>query len=79
MIMTKKVMFSLPNQLVARMKASIPQRERSKVLALLLEKEINEREQKLYLSAKELEENAGLRKEMVTWESEFDQDGLDDV
>ena len=77
--MTAKVMFSFPDQLVVRMKAAIPQRERSKVLAMLLEKEISAREQRLYLSAKELEESAGLRKEMVAWDSEFGQDGLDDV
>ena len=77
--MTAKVMFSFPDQLVSRMKAAIPQRERSKVLAILLEKEISAREQSLYLCAKELEESPGLRKEMAAWDSEFGQDGLDDV
>lgn len=77
--MTAKVMFSFPDQLVSRMKAAIPQRERSKVLAVLLEKEISARERSLYLCAKEFEESSGLKDEMATWENEFDQDGLDDV
>jgi len=74
--MTAKVMFSFPDQLVARMKAVIPPRERSKVIALLLENEINSREQDLYLCAKELEECSGLKEEMAIWDKEFGQDGL---
>lgn len=76
--MTAKVMFSFPDQLVARMKVAIPQRDRSKVLAALLEKEISAREKSLYLCARELEESSGLRKEMATWNNEFGQDGLED-
>ncbi len=74
-----KVMFSFPDQLVARMKAAIPQRERSKVLARLLENEISKREQSLFLCAKELEESKGLKEEMAAWDKEFGQDGLEDV
>lgn len=77
--MSAKVMFSFPDQLVARMKAAIPQRERSRVIAVLLEKEIRMREQSLYLRAKILEENKGLKEEMATWDNEFGQDGLEDV
>ena len=77
--MSSKVMFSLPDQLVSRMKAAIPARERSKVAAALFEKEISAREQKLYLCAKELEESPGLKEEMETWDNEFGQDGLKDV
>ena len=76
--MTAKVMFSFPDQLVSRMRASIPSRERSRVVADLLEKEISAREQKLYQCAKELEENVELRSEMALWDSEFSNDGLDD-
>lgn len=77
--MTAKVMFSFPDKLVARMKAAIPPRERSRVLAVLLENEISKREQKLYACAKEFEENAGLRTEMAGWDNEFGEDGLEDV
>lgn len=77
--MTAKVMFSFPDKLVIRMKAAIPQRERSKVLAALLEQEIAKREQRLFTAAKELEESKGLKEEMAAWDSEFTEDGLDDV
>lgn len=74
-----KVMFSFPDQLVMRMKAAIPSRERSKVLARLLEKEIAKREQHLFTCAKELEESKGLKEEMKVWDDEFGRDGLDNV
>ena len=77
--MTSKVMFSFPDRLVIRMKASIPQRERSKVIATLLEKEINAREKGLFMRAQMLEESAGLKEEMGTWDNEFGQDGLENV
>ncbi|HEX4044584.1 MAG TPA: hypothetical protein VHZ76_02840 [Gammaproteobacteria bacterium] len=75
--MTIKVMFSFPDQLVVRMKVAIPQRERSKVIAAFLEKEISARETKLYLCAKELEESSGLKNEMAIWDDAFGQDGLE--
>lgn len=74
-----KVMFSLPNQLVMRMKTAIPARERSKVLARLLENEIKAREQHLFLCAVELQQCKGLTKEMENWDGEFGGDGLDNV
>jgi hypothetical protein len=77
--MTHKVMFSLPNQLVIRMKATIPARERSKIAAALLEKEISAREKSLYLCAKELESCTELKEEMSVWDNDFGQDGLDNV
>ena len=58
-----KVMFSFPDKLVLRMKAVIPARERSKVLADLLEQEIKIREKHLYTCGKELEESKGLKEE----------------
>ena len=76
--MSAKVMFSFPDQLVVRMRAMIPTRERSKVIAILLEKEIASREKSLFLCAKSLEESTGLNNEMAVWENEFSQDGLDD-
>ena len=77
--MTVKVMFSLPDQLVSRMKSAIPARERSKVAALLFEKEIKAREQALYHCAEELEKNKDLLNEIAQWDSEFSEDGLKDV
>lgn len=77
--MTAKVMFSLPDQLVSRMKASIPAGECSKVAAALLEKEILVREMALYHCAKELESCLAAQDEVTIWENEFGNDGLDDV
>lgn len=74
-----KVMFSLPDQLVSRMRAAIPPRERSKVAAALFEIEISAREKNLYLCAKELEECTELKEEITTLDKEFGQDGLKDV
>ncbi|HLB56864.1 MAG TPA: hypothetical protein VJK30_06025 [Coxiellaceae bacterium] len=76
--MTAKVMFSFSDQLVARMRAIIPARERSKVIAALLEKEIIAREKNLFLCAKSLEESTALNAEIETWDTEFNRDGLDD-
>jgi hypothetical protein len=74
-----KVMFSMPDELYSRLKATIPARERSKVAAVLFEKEINQREHALYLSAKELEDSKSLREEMVVWNNDFGGDGLENV
>ncbi len=76
--MTVKIMVFLPDQLVVRMKSVIPVIERNKVVAAILEKEIIARENGIYFCAKELEANEGVRKEMVAWDGEFGQDGLDD-
>lgn len=74
-----KVMISLPDSLIERMKASIPTGERSHVLAELLEKEIEARESQLYARALELESNKELRTEMQAWDQTFGNDGLDNV
>lgn len=78
-ILMSKVMFSLPDELVFRMKSVIPAGERSEVLANLLDKEIKAREDNLYNRAAELEACVGLRREMAEWDAGFSQDGLDDV
>ncbi len=74
--MTAKVIFSLPDQLVIRMKVAIPARDRSKVIAVLLEREIVAREQSLYRCAREFEASSDLKDEMITWGNEFGRDGL---
>ena len=50
------------------MKAVIPPRQRSKVVADLLEKEVRRREQKLYESALAVEQDEQLQAEMAEWE-----------
>lgn len=74
-----KVMFSLPDKLVIRMKATISVGERSKLVAEILSKEIEAREEGFYKLAMKLEANRGLGQEMEVWDAEFGEDGLDDA
>ncbi len=70
-----KILISLPAQLVSRMRAAIPHRGRSEVVAHLIEQEIVKREKTLYECAAAVEKDPALRSEM----KEFDvtlQDGL---
>jgi hypothetical protein len=63
-----KVLFSLSDSLYARMKAVIPARQRSKVVADLLEEEIRRREQELYECALAVEQDEQLQVEMAEWD-----------
>ena len=73
-----KIIFSLPDNLIARMKTSIPVDERNHVLIRLLEQEIAMREQTIYQHALLLEANKELRDEMIKWDNNFIDDGLDE-
>jgi hypothetical protein len=63
-----KVLVSLSDELYARMQAVIPSRQRSKVVAGLLEKEIRRREQELYECALAVEQDHQLQAEMADWD-----------
>lgn len=71
-----KVLISMPDQLANRMRAAIPARQRSKVIAHLIEEEIVRREQSLYECAAEVERDSSLNDEMKDWDATL-QDGLD--
>lgn len=73
----QKVLFSLPDGLVARLRAGIPSKQRSKVVASLLEQELEKRERALYQCALDVEADAALREEMKDWET-TSGDGIDD-
>ncbi|ABA56547.1 MULTISPECIES: hypothetical protein [Nitrosococcus] len=64
----QKVLFSLPPDLVARMRASIPPKQRSQVIARLLAQELEKREQALYQCALEVEADDALGEEMKDWD-----------
>jgi len=64
----QKVLISLPNSLASRMKTLIPQRQRSKVISKLIEKEIQRREESLFKTACEVEKDDALNKEMKDWD-----------
>jgi hypothetical protein len=72
----EKVLISLPDELAVRMRATIPQRQRSKTITYLIEKEVTKREQLLYECAVSVEKDTALHKEMVDWEITF-EDGID--
>jgi hypothetical protein len=63
-----KVLVSLSDDLFARMQAVIPPRQRSKVVAALLEKEVRRRERELYECALAVEKDEQLQSEMVDWD-----------
>ena len=63
-----KVLISLPDELGARMQAVIPTRQRSKIIAALLEEEIKRRERELYECALAVEQDEQLNAEMADWD-----------
>ena len=72
----QKILVSVPDNLVERMKAVIPPGQRSKILAELLEDEIARRETELYQCALEVEKDQALNKEMEDWSTTVG-DGID--
>ena len=72
-----KVLISIPDQVASRMRAAIPQRQRSKVIARLIEQEVERREQELYQCALAVEQDTALNEEMKEWDVTL-QDGLHD-
>lgn len=71
-----KMLISVPDQLAIRMKSAIPQRQRSRVIVQLLEKEIDKREKALYECALAVEKDEALHREMKNWDATL-QDGLE--
>jgi len=73
-----KVLISIPDNLVYRMRVAIPVRKRSKILTCLIEKEIEQREKNLYACALEVEKDKTLNKEMKSWDITI-KDGLKEL
>ena len=74
----QKVIVSIPDDLIDRMKAVIPPRQRSKILTKLLEDEVKTREAKLYQCARKVESDQSLNAEMEDWNATIG-DGIDDL
>ncbi|MDR3492089.1 MAG: hypothetical protein P4M12_08630 [Gammaproteobacteria bacterium] len=72
-----KVLISLPDQLATRMRATIPDRQRSKIIATLLEIEILRREKALYECALAVENDEALKSDMAIWDVTVN-DGLNE-
>lgn len=73
----EKILISLPDQLAVRMRATIPPRQRSKIITHLIEEEIEKRERSLYECALAVEQDSGLREEMTEWDITI-RDGLNE-
>ena len=63
----QKVLVSLPDDLAIRMRAVIPNRQRSRVISEVLEREVQKREKQLYQCAKSIEKDDALNNEMSDW------------
>jgi len=72
-----KVLVSIPDSLIDRMKAVIPSRQRSKILSKLLEDEVKRREADLYRCALDVENDKALAAEMKEWDATI-EGGIDD-
>ncbi len=65
----EEVIVSLPEDLVTRMRALIPNRQRSQVIARLLEEELKRRERELHECARQVERDEALNRDMEDWEA----------
>ena len=64
-----KILVSLPDDLLRRMKTVIPARKRSQVVKELLEAEIAKREKELFECAQAVEKDDALNREMAEWDN----------
>lgn len=64
----EKILISIPQPIAKRMRVTFPARQRSTIIARLIENEIVTREQQLYNSALAVEKDSALNKEMQDWE-----------
>ena len=73
-----RVNFTLPRGIYVAFKCLVPERRRSKMVASLISGEVKKLEQRLYKSAKAVETDKALNKEMEAWDSTL-TDGLDNA
>lgn len=71
-----KVLISMPDSVISRMKALIPTRQRSRFIAHLVEDELKKREAQLFQAAQEVERDETLNAEMKDWDVTVD-DGVE--
>jgi len=64
----QKVLISVPDDLLARMRAVIPNRQRSRIIAEVLENEVERRERELYECARDVEADKALNTQMSEWD-----------
>ncbi len=64
----QKVLISMPDSILSRLRAVIPDRQRSKFIARVVEEELKKQEELLYQCALKLEQDEALNAEMKEWE-----------
>ena len=72
-----KILISMPDKLALRMRSAFPEKQRSKIIVQLIEKEVEKREKALYECAVAVEQDHALNQEMKDWDETL-QDGLTD-
>jgi hypothetical protein len=65
----QKLLISIPDSIVARLRSVIPDRQRSKFISKVVEKELEKREKALYQCALKVENDKSLNREMKEWDS----------
>lgn len=71
-----KVLVSMPARVLSRMRALVPDRQRSRFITRLVEDELKKREAELFHCAQEVERDAALNAEMREWDVTV-SDGVD--
>ena len=66
----------MPNSVLTRMRAVIPDRQRSKFISEIVERELEKREQALFQCAMKVEQDEALNQEMQAWDITV-SDGID--
>lgn len=75
--MASNLVLKLPDELVTRFKSMVPNRQRTKVIASLIESEIKRRERELEQVAAAVEADEALRRDMRDWDVTI-ADGIDE-
>lgn len=64
----QKVLISIPDSILSRLRAVVPDRQRSKFISRIVEDELKKHEEALYLSALKLEQDEALNEEIKVWD-----------
>lgn len=75
--MPSNLVLKLPDELVTRFKSMVPNRQRTRVIASLMEAEIRRREKELERVAAEVEADVALKEDMRDWDTTI-ADGIDE-
>jgi ribosome biogenesis protein Nip4 len=72
----QKVLISIPDSILSRLRAIIPNRQRSKFISSIVEKELKKLEQNLFHCALKVEQDKALNTEMKDWDATLN-DGIE--